>query len=237
MKTTNNNNIRPAILLAFVLALFSCSPSNRQKENKEITEKEVFRLGYELILENEKDKETLMTFLEQGTSLDIYQWKNHVLLWGWPKDTTGTAKLIHNAPVEVKTKFYQDPFYAFNREERCKNRTKADQWKDYLLTANLVEDQAKQREYLDYHKTQFEEWPEIAEGFCNAEFQQLLVFRNGRQLLLVISIPSGKTLDELNPKTTENNPRVDEWNAIMSQYQEGIPGTEEDEIWVFLEKN
>ncbi len=235
MKSSINLYLRSTIFLAFVLFLFSCSSSNKTKEQEEIQEKKEYRLGYELILENEKDKESLMTFLEQGTSLDIYQWKNHVFLWGWPKDTTGTAKLIHDAPIEVKTKIYQNPFYAFDREIHCENKNEVDKWKNYLLTANLVKDPSLQQEYLDYHKSQFEEWPEVGQGFCNADFQQLLVFRNGRQLLLVISIPAGKSLDELNPKTTENNPRVDEWNAIMSQYQEGIPGTEEDEVWVFLE--
>jgi hypothetical protein len=52
--------------------------------------------------------------------------------------------------------------------------------------------------------------------------------------MLVISIPKGKTLEELNPKTTENNPRMDEWNSIMKKYQEGIEGTAPGEVWVFL---
>jgi L-rhamnose mutarotase len=85
--------------------------------------------------------------------------------------------------------------------------------------------------------TQFEEWPEVSDGFCNAGFQQLLLFRNGRQLMLVISIPEGKTLDELNPKTIENNPRMVEWNKIMDKYQEGIEGTKPNEKWVILRKN
>jgi hypothetical protein len=51
---------------------------------------------------------------------------------------------------------------------------------------------------------------------------------------LVISIPKGASLDKLNPKTTENNPRVEEWNKIMSKYQEGIEGTKKGDTWVFL---
>jgi hypothetical protein len=60
------------------------------------------------------------------------------------------------------------------------------------------------------------------------------VYKNGRQLMLVISIPKGANLDELNPKTTENNPRVDGWNARMKKYQEGVEGTKKGETWVFL---
>ncbi|HYJ37981.1 MAG TPA: L-rhamnose mutarotase, partial [Chitinophagaceae bacterium] len=98
----------------------------------------------------------------------------------------------------------------------------------------LVNNEKLQKEYLEYHSTQFENWPEVAKGFCNANFQQLLVFKNARQLMLVISIPKGKTLDDLNPKTTDNNPRVVEWNDLMKKYQEGIEGTKPGEVWVFL---
>ena len=52
--------------------------------------------------------------------------------------------------------------------------------------------------------------------------------------MLIISIPKGKKLDDLNPKTTENNPRVDEWNSMMKKYQEGIEGSKPDEVWVFF---
>jgi hypothetical protein len=130
---------------------------------------------------------------------------------------------------------YHDPFYEFNRAH-CSDKNMAKKWDHILLTANLVEDTTLQKEYMAYHATQFEQWPEVSNGFCHANFQQLLLFRNGRQLMLVISIPEGASLDELNPKTTENNPRVDDWNALMKKYQEGIQGTKPGEVWVFLKK-
>jgi hypothetical protein len=52
--------------------------------------------------------------------------------------------------------------------------------------------------------------------------------------MLVISIPKGESLDKLNPKTIENNPKMIEWNKIMEKYQEGIEGTKKGETWVFL---
>lgn len=52
--------------------------------------------------------------------------------------------------------------------------------------------------------------------------------------MLVISIPKGESLDKLNPLTTKNNPKVDEWNKIMAKYQEGIAGTKKGETWVFF---
>ena len=50
--------------------------------------------------------------------------------------------------------------------------------------------------------------------------------------MLVISIPKGEDLDELNPLTTENNPQVDEWNSIMSKYQEGVENAPEGATWI-----
>jgi hypothetical protein len=125
--------------------------------------------------------------------------------------------------------------YAFNKE-KCDDKTISNEWDNILLTANLVKNNKLQKEYLDYHATQFQNWPEVAKGFCNASFQQLLVYKKDKQLMVVISIPKGASLDELNPKTTENNPRVDEWNALMKKYQEGIEGTKPGEVWVFLKK-
>jgi hypothetical protein len=52
--------------------------------------------------------------------------------------------------------------------------------------------------------------------------------------MLVISIPKGENLDTLNPLTTKDNPKMDEWNDLMKKYQEGIPGTKRNEVWVFL---
>lgn len=165
----------------------------------------------------------------------LYQWKNHYVIYDKVQDLFGLKSGLANAFPSALVKTYEDPLYDFNRSY-CNDKQVAKQWDHVLLTANLVADEKMQQEYMDYHATQFEKWPDIARGFCNADFQQLLVFRNGRQLMLVISIPKGESLDKLNPKTTENNPKMDEWNAIMKKYQEGIEGTKKGETWVFLTK-
>lgn len=163
----------------------------------------------------------------------IYVWNNHFVLYNRFPDTEKLKNVLKDQFPEVKIKVYEHPFYIFDRKH-CANSYSAKKWDNIILTANLVKDTVMQKEYMEYHRTQFEEWPEVSRGFCNADFQQLLVFRNGRQLMLVISIPHGEDLDKLNPRTTENNPRVDEWNALMSKYQEGIEGAPPGTVWVFF---
>jgi L-rhamnose mutarotase len=172
----------------------------------------------------------------QDLQVSVYQWKDHWLIYGTFPDLPAIEKLITAAYSEASVKIYDKPFYVFDRKN-CKEKTQAGRWRHTIMTANLVADEAMQQAYMEYHRTQAEKWPEVATGFCNAGFQQLLVFRSGRQLMLVISIPEGEYLDELNPKTTENNPRVDEWNVIMAKYQEGIEGTANGESWVVFGNN
>ena len=175
------------------------------------------------------------------TDVGIYRWVSHaspmrmthMVAYGPTAHIRQLLPLLKKAYSSAGVKFYDAPFYKFDRHY-CSDKATAPQWDNITLTAKLVKDPKKQQEYLSHHATQFQKWPEVAQGFCNASFQQLLVFRQGRQLMLVISIPHGASLDELNPKTTLNNPRVDDWNALMKQYQEGLAGTKPGEVWVFL---
>ena len=218
----------------FLLAMLgSCNQAPKKVASEQEKTAGNYRVAIELILNDSTLGDSLLQNLH-GIGLDRYRWKNHVVLFGEAADTAGISQLIFQSEIDLKMKHYDTPMYVFDRAEHCGDSTVAKPWKNYLLTANLVADSAMQQEYLHYHEVQFQEWPEVAKGFCNAGFQQLLVFRNGRQLLLVISIPADKTLDELNPKTEENNPRVVEWNKMMGKYQEGIEGTAPGETWVFL---
>jgi hypothetical protein len=178
----------------------------------------------------------LKQFLAQNNmdSTAIYQWQNHFVVFSKVNDLGVMQGRLQNNFPEAEVKVYHDMFYEYSKKKNCIDTSTAREWQHIILTANLVADKKLQQEYLDYHATQFEKWKEVSNGFCNASFQQLLIFKNGRQLVLVISIPKGESLDKLNPKTTENNPRVNDWNKLMGKYQEGIEGTKKGETWVFL---
>ncbi|MGE8342403.1 MAG: right-handed parallel beta-helix repeat-containing protein [Flavobacterium sp.] len=182
----------------------------------------------------EKIKSTLVGFRIVGQ--ELYQWKNHLVIYGKMNQPERTKRKLAGAFPSLEIKIYEDLVYDFQNFERCKDSKPASDWENIVLTANLPVDEKRQKEYVEYHKTQFEKWPEVAKGFCNADFQQLQVFKKDRQLILVISIPKGENLDKLNPKTTENNPKVDQWNALMKKYQSGIEGAKPDETWIFLNK-
>jgi hypothetical protein len=162
---------------------------------------------------------------------NIQQWHNLLIVYANTASAEQLKKRIRKDFPADQIILFQNPFYNFNRKY-CSNKAVAKKWNNIILTANLVNNPKMQQEYLNYHATQFQKWPEVSQGFCNANFQQLLVFKTGRQLMLVISIPKGESLDKLNPLTTKNNPRVDDWNNMMKKYQEGVAGTKKGETWV-----
>ncbi len=166
----------------------------------------------------------------------LFVWKNRVVIFTFIPDLLVLQGRLRNAFPGVDVRLYHDLFYAFRRDTHCDSGYTSPLWEDIILTADLVADPVAQRRYLDYHARQFTDWPEVSAGFCRAGFQQLLLFRNGRQLMLVIRIPKGKTLAEIDPLTTKDNPRMDEWNRIMRGFQTGIKGTAPGETWVFLNR-
>lgn len=190
---------------------------------------------YELVFKNESpaDMSQLKSFCKREgiDATEIYQWKNRLVLYTYQSDPNLLQKRLVAEFNNAEVRFYNSLIYDFNRKKNC-DKPLAKEWDHIILSTNLVADPVLQQEYLEHHISQFEKWPELSKGFCNAEFQQLIIYKNGRQLMLVISIPKGKNLDDLNPKTTENNPRVDEWNTLMKKYQEGIEGTAKGEVWV-----
>jgi len=166
----------------------------------------------------------------------VYQWQNRAVIFGQIPDVRNNQQRLQQLFPKATVKLYENPFYVFSNQDNCNNKTtEIGKWDHIILTANLVADTIKQREYLQYHATQFKEWPEISKGFCNAGFHQLLIYKNGRQLMLIISIPREADFEKMNSRTTENNPRVIDWNRLMAQYQEGVSGTKPGETWVFFE--
>ena len=221
------------LVTGLCIGLWSCGGPKQQAEGNQTVRNHPAILEMISADTSEKVSRQLKSFLREGD--ELMRWKNHYLVYSASGELHIFKNSLKAAYPEMAVKAYptDSMYYRFDRSH-CADSSVAKEWKNIILTANMVADTSLQREYLQYHKTQFAEWPEISQGFCNAEFQQLVMFKNGRQLMLVISIPKGKTLDELNPKTTENNPKVDEWNQIMAKYQEGIEGTQEGETWVFF---
>ena len=125
---------------------------------------------------------------------------------------------------------FENDVYHFDAQKHC-NTPHAKQRQYIVLSTQLVADTHMQNQYLHYHEHQFELWPEVAKGFCQAAFDELIIFKHERELMLIIALDASLNFETQNAKTTLNNPRVDEWNALMAKYQTSRPG--ETDTWIF----
>lgn len=178
------------------------------------------------------DSAAIKNALKGDAFYNLVFWKNRAIVYTDSKVVeviSASLMSIPNTLIETQT----DVLYNFNRTW-CDSIEDKSIWKNYILSANLVNDSLKQQEYIAAHNTQRDKWPDVAKGFCHANFQQLQIFKIGRQLVLIIRVPAANTLEELDPKTLENNPKMVEWNNRMKDYQTGLPGTKPGETWVFF---
>jgi L-rhamnose mutarotase len=214
------------VTILLILLITSCSQNRYEKPSIIELVDTNYRFSTEILIKYCKENR-----INVGS---IYQWQNHWTIYTDQSHVKEIVTILEKRFPHLKITVFDQPFYNFNREKHFHEKP-ASKWENIIMTANLVEDTIKQKEYMEYHRTQFKKWPEISYGFSKANFQQLLVFRNGRQLMLVISIPKGESLDKLNPQTSENNPRVNDWNSIMSKYQEGIEDAPKGTTWVVFQ--
>lgn len=221
------NLIKSFFLLCTVFFISSCvSKDKKLPALIEITDQ-----GYRI------SNRSFLLFCEENLkdTSHIFQWENHHLIYVNENEVDEIKEKLETTFPDAILKVYSKPMYEFSQKKNCGNQL-VKKCTDIIFTANLVADTIKQKEYMNYHARQIQDWPEVAQGFCRADFQQLLVYRSGRQLMLIISIPADKTLDELNPKTVDNNPQMIEWNKRMATYQEGIDQAPEGVVWVQFEK-
>ncbi|MEN7547999.1 L-rhamnose mutarotase [Rapidithrix thailandica] len=113
------------------------------------------------------------------------------------------------------------------------NSTREPRLKEYVFTVNLVDDETKVREYLDYHR---QVWPEVEESFRKAGYEQIRIYHFARSLCMIIAVREGVDLAEAGKISAAYHKKVKAWNALMDGYQEGVPGTLAGQTWVEMEE-
>lgn len=106
--------------------------------------------------------------------------------------------------------------------------------KRYCFTLDLVNDPLLIEQYDTWHKKD-RIWPEIPAGIRASGVSSMQIYRLGTRLCMVME--TSDTFDLLQ-KSREDavNPRVQEWEQLMWQYQQALPGSQTGEKWVQMER-
>ena len=104
--------------------------------------------------------------------------------------------------------------------------------KKYCLALDLKDDVDKINEYKDYHQ---DIWPEINKSLKDSGILNAEIYNTGNRLFMIIEVD--KTFSfEKKLKMDSENPKVQEWEELMWNYQQALPQSEKGSKWVLMDK-
>jgi L-rhamnose mutarotase len=104
--------------------------------------------------------------------------------------------------------------------------------KRFCLALDLLEDEKKIQAYDEYHKSV---WPEIKESLKDAGILDMEIYRTGNRLFMILKV-SDEFSFEKKAVLDGANPRVQEWETLMSQFQKPLSWAKPGEKWLLTER-
>lgn len=102
----------------------------------------------------------------------------------------------------------------------------------YCLALDLKDDPQLIAEYEAYHKAV---WPEILESIRESGITRLDIYRVQNRLFMILEAEDYFSF-EAKAAADEANNKVVEWETLMWNYQQALPGSKPGEKWVLMQK-
>lgn len=104
--------------------------------------------------------------------------------------------------------------------------------KRYCLALDLVNDPELIAAYEQHHQ---QVWPEILDSIRDAGVIDMEIYRAGNRLFMIMEVSEGFSF-EAKAAADAANPKVQEWEALMWNYQQAIPSAAPGEKWVLMDR-
>lgn len=104
--------------------------------------------------------------------------------------------------------------------------------KRYCLTLNLKDDPELIRQYEEYHKAV---WPEILQSIRSSGILDMEIYRLGARLFMIMETGEDFTFDR-KQALDAGNPKVQEWEELMWNYQQPLKEAIRGEKWMLMDK-
>ena len=104
----------------------------------------------------------------------------------------------------------------------------------FCFSCDLKDDPKLIAEYKNYHAPG-NAWPEITKSIRDAGIVDMQIYLTGNRMFMIMEVD--KTFDpNKKAEMDANNPKVQEWEKLMWEYQQGLPWAKKGEKWMLLEK-
>ena len=102
----------------------------------------------------------------------------------------------------------------------------------YCFALDLKDDAKLIAEYEMYHQ---KVWPEIIESITSSGIESLDIYRVSNRLFMIME--TNETFSfEAKGQADAENPKVQEWETLMWNYQQALPGAKPGEKWLLMER-
>jgi L-rhamnose mutarotase len=104
--------------------------------------------------------------------------------------------------------------------------------KKYCLALDLVDDPALIAQYEHWHKAE-NTWHEIKKSIHESGITQMEIYRTGNRLFMIMETEDSFDFAR-KAQQDAGNPKVQEWEQLMSQFQQSLPWAREGEKWLLM---
>nr|WP_315246031.1 L-rhamnose mutarotase [uncultured Flavobacterium sp.] len=102
----------------------------------------------------------------------------------------------------------------------------------FCLALDLKNDPDLIAEYIEFHKNV---WPEIQKSILDSGIISLEIYNVADRLFMIIEASSDFSFEEKAKRDAEN-PKVQEWETLMWQFQKALPEAKTGEKWLLMDK-
>ncbi|MGI9392400.1 MAG: L-rhamnose mutarotase [Parvibaculales bacterium] len=102
------------------------------------------------------------------------------------------------------------------------------------MALDLKEDAELIRQYEEWHK-KGAVWPEILQTLYDTTISDLEIYRVGNRMFMILEADENFSLEEKG-KQDANNPKVQEWEDKMWEFQKPLPFAKEGEKWLQMKR-
>jgi len=104
--------------------------------------------------------------------------------------------------------------------------------KRHCLALDLKDDASLIAKYEEYHKNV---WPEVLDSLTDSGIVNMEIYRIENRLFMIIEVQDDFSFDKKS-KMDANNPRVQDWEVLMWNYQKALPFAKPGEKWLPMDK-
>lgn len=104
----------------------------------------------------------------------------------------------------------------------------------HCFACDLRDDALSIAKYKEYH-AEGNTWPEISESIRNAGILDMEIYLIGNRLFMIMEVEEGYDSAK-KAEMDANDPKVQEWETLMSTFQISVPWANDGQKWTPMER-